>query len=164
MATVMSFTFREVVADVEYQGYCIPKGWKVLPLFRSIHHNPDFFTDPGKFNPSRFEWEIKGPSCFMENRTFLVIRLISGVIFQFWCSYITFPLYVIVTQMGSKFKKSVVAESVRDSLQGSYGSTLHYKSVERMKSIGKHSHLGAIGEVSDFQEILRYLNELMIHV
>ncbi|PIA57330.1 hypothetical protein AQUCO_00600218v1, partial [Aquilegia coerulea] len=63
-------------------------------------------------------WEIKGPSCFMENHTFLVIRLSSGVIFQFWCSYITFPLYVIVTQMGSKFKKSVVAESVRESLQG----------------------------------------------
>ncbi|KAL5706001.1 hypothetical protein ACHQM5_024218 [Ranunculus cassubicifolius] len=63
-------------------------------------------------------WEIKGPSCFMENRVFLVIRLTSGVMFQFWCSYITFPLYVIVTQMGSKFKKSVVAESVRESLHG----------------------------------------------
>ncbi|KAF5184108.1 Abscisic acid 8'-hydroxylase [Thalictrum thalictroides] len=64
MATVISFTFREAVADVEYQGYCIPKGWKVLPLFRSIHHNPDFFTDPGKFNPSRFEVAPK-PNTFL---------------------------------------------------------------------------------------------------
>lgn len=46
-------------------------------------------------------------------------------------------------------------------ITGSYGSTLRYKSVERMKPIGKHSLLGASGEISDFQEILRYLDELM---
>lgn len=44
---------------------------------------------------------------------------------------------------------------------GSYGSTLRYKSVERLKPIGKHSLLGASGEISDFQEIMRYLDELM---
>ncbi|KAF6164013.1 hypothetical protein GIB67_028717, partial [Kingdonia uniflora] len=63
-------------------------------------------------------WEIRAPSCFMENRAFLIIRLTSGIIFQFWCSYITFPLYVIIAQLGSKFKKSVVTESVRQSLRG----------------------------------------------
>ncbi|KAF5192315.1 Proteasome subunit beta [Thalictrum thalictroides] len=45
--------------------------------------------------------------------------------------------------------------------RGSYGSTLRYKSVERMKSIGKHSLLGGSGEISDFQKILRYIDELM---
>ncbi|XP_050204900.1 abscisic acid 8'-hydroxylase 4-like [Mercurialis annua] len=55
MASVISFTFREAIEDVEYKGYLIPKGWKVLPLFRNIHHNPDFFIDPHLFNPSRFE-------------------------------------------------------------------------------------------------------------
>ncbi|KAF5204419.1 Abscisic acid 8'-hydroxylase [Thalictrum thalictroides] len=64
MATIISFTFREAVADVEYQGYRIPKGWKVLPLFRSIHHNPEFFADPKKFNPSRFEVAPK-PNTFL---------------------------------------------------------------------------------------------------
>ncbi|TXG73365.1 hypothetical protein EZV62_001944 [Acer yangbiense] len=34
------------------------------------------------------------------------------------------------------------------------GSTLRYKSVERLKPIGKNSLLGASGELSDFQEIL----------
>ncbi|OVA19626.1 Mlo-related protein [Macleaya cordata] len=63
-------------------------------------------------------WEIRGPSCFMENRVFLVIRLTSGIVSQFWCSFITFPLYVIITQMGSRFKKSVVSENIRESLQG----------------------------------------------
>lgn len=36
-------------------GYLIPKGWKVMPLFRNIHHNPEFFPDPQQFDPSRFE-------------------------------------------------------------------------------------------------------------
>uniref|UniRef100_A0A7N2R888 Proteasome subunit beta type-4 n=1 Tax=Quercus lobata TaxID=97700 RepID=A0A7N2R888_QUELO len=44
---------------------------------------------------------------------------------------------------------------------GSYGYTLRYKSVERLKPVAKHSLLGASGEISDFQEILRYLDELM---
>ncbi|PQQ10807.1 MLO-like protein 4 [Prunus yedoensis var. nudiflora] len=61
-------------------------------------------------------WEIKEPSCFMDNSTFLVIRLTFGVVTQFWCSFITFPLYVIITQMGERFKKSVVSENVRNSL------------------------------------------------
>lgn len=36
-------------------GYLIPKGWKVLPLFRNIHHSPEIFPHPEKFDPSRFE-------------------------------------------------------------------------------------------------------------
>ncbi|KAL4302475.1 hypothetical protein GQ457_10G008700 [Hibiscus cannabinus] len=54
-ASILSFTFREAVQDVEFEGYYIPKGWKVLPLFRTIHHCADFFPQPEKFDPSRFE-------------------------------------------------------------------------------------------------------------
>lgn len=64
MASIISFTFREAVADVAYKGFLIPKGWKVLPLFRNIHHNPEYFTDPQKFDPSRFEVAPK-PNTFM---------------------------------------------------------------------------------------------------
>ncbi|XP_051129333.1 abscisic acid 8'-hydroxylase CYP707A2-like [Andrographis paniculata] len=55
IASILSFTFREAVEDVEFNGYLIPKGWKVLPLFRNIHHSPDNFPEPEKFDPSRFE-------------------------------------------------------------------------------------------------------------
>ncbi|KAH9317170.1 hypothetical protein KI387_018939, partial [Taxus chinensis] len=55
VATIISFTFREAVQDVEYKGFLIPKGWKVMPLFRNIHHSSKLFIDPYKFDPSRFE-------------------------------------------------------------------------------------------------------------
>lgn len=63
-------------------------------------------------------WEIKESSCFMDNETYIAIRLACGVVTQFWFSFITFPLYVIITQMGAKFKKTVVSENVRKSLHG----------------------------------------------
>ncbi|GMY32281.1 proteasome subunit beta type-4-like [Fagus crenata] len=64
---------------------------------------------------------------------------------------------------------SVVAIKYKDGILmaadmgGSYGYTLRYKSVERLKPAGKHSLLGASGEISDFQEILRYLDELILY-
>ncbi|GMY05151.1 MLO-like protein 4 [Fagus crenata] len=61
-------------------------------------------------------WGFKQRSCFMKNRWMIVIRLTSGLLVQFWCSYSTVPLNVIVTQMGSRYKKALVSESVRDSL------------------------------------------------
>ncbi|KAJ8755520.1 hypothetical protein K2173_019318 [Erythroxylum novogranatense] len=64
VASILSFTFREAVEDVEYEGYLIPKGWKVLPLFRNIHHSPEIFPDPEKFDPSRFEIAPK-PNTFL---------------------------------------------------------------------------------------------------
>ncbi|XP_022730685.1 abscisic acid 8'-hydroxylase 2 [Durio zibethinus] len=63
-ASILSFTFREAVQDVEFEGYYIPKGWKVLPLFRTIHHCADFFPQPEKFDPSRFEVPPR-PNTFM---------------------------------------------------------------------------------------------------
>ncbi|XP_022144125.1 abscisic acid 8'-hydroxylase 4-like [Momordica charantia] len=64
MASIITFTFREAVADVEYNGYLIPKGWKVMPLFSNIHHNSEYFVDPHKFDPSRFEVAPR-PNTFM---------------------------------------------------------------------------------------------------
>ncbi|XAR59451.1 (+)-abscisic acid 8'-hydroxylase [Bertholletia excelsa] len=64
MASIISFTFREAVVNIEYKGYLIPKGWKVMPLFRNIHHNPEVFPDPENFDPSRFEVAPK-PNTFI---------------------------------------------------------------------------------------------------
>ncbi|KAI4295086.1 hypothetical protein MLD38_040643 [Melastoma candidum] len=49
--------FREARQDVEINGYIIPKGWKVLLWFRSVHLDPEIYPNPKRFNPSR--WKVK---------------------------------------------------------------------------------------------------------
>ncbi|XWS20626.1 hypothetical protein CRYUN_Cryun31cG0118900 [Craigia yunnanensis] len=55
-------------------------------------------------------------SCIMERVGYIIPRLIMGVIVQVLCSYSTLPLFVIVTQMGSKFKEGMFNEFVKSSL------------------------------------------------
>ncbi|KAK2638431.1 hypothetical protein Ddye_026226 [Dipteronia dyeriana] len=57
-------------------------------------------------------------SCIMGQVRYIVPRLIIGVIIQVLCSYSTLPLYAIVTQMGSSFKKEVFDEHVQVGLIG----------------------------------------------
>ncbi|XP_050948069.1 ent-kaurenoic acid oxidase 1-like [Cucumis melo] len=47
--------FREAKHDVKISGYTIPKGWKVLVWFRSVHFDPETYPNPKEFNPSRWD-------------------------------------------------------------------------------------------------------------
>ncbi|XP_060962345.1 MLO-like protein 1 [Cannabis sativa] len=55
-------------------------------------------------------------SCIMGQIGFIIPRLVIGVFVQFLCSYSTLPLYAIVTQMGSSFKKAIFEEHIQDGL------------------------------------------------
>ncbi|KAK9053730.1 hypothetical protein SSX86_024804 [Deinandra increscens subsp. villosa] len=58
-----------------------------------------------------------GPhSCIMGKLIYIVPRLIIGAFVQILCSYSTLPLYALVTQMGSTFKKSMFDEHVQAGL------------------------------------------------
>ncbi|XP_065853790.1 MLO-like protein 1 isoform X1 [Euphorbia lathyris] len=57
-------------------------------------------------------------SCIMGQVRYIVPRLIIGVIIQVLCSYSTLPLYAIVTQMGSTYKKAIFDEHVQAGLVG----------------------------------------------
>ncbi|KAG6725791.1 hypothetical protein I3842_02G048400 [Carya illinoinensis] len=57
-------------------------------------------------------------SCIMGQVRYIVPRLIIGVFIQVFCSYSTLPLYALVTQMGSSFKKSIFDEHVQAGLVG----------------------------------------------
>ncbi|XP_060175213.1 proteasome subunit beta type-4-like [Lycium barbarum] len=61
--------------------------------------------------------------------------------------------------IGIKYKDGILLAA---DMGGSYGSTIRYKCVKGLNSVGKHSLLGASGEISDFQEILKYLDELIL--
>ncbi|XP_042062295.1 ent-kaurenoic acid oxidase 1-like [Salvia splendens] len=47
--------FREAKKDVNVCGYTIPKGWKALVWFRSVHYDPETWPEPKKFDPSRWD-------------------------------------------------------------------------------------------------------------
>ncbi|XP_038726044.1 MLO-like protein 1 isoform X2 [Tripterygium wilfordii] len=57
-------------------------------------------------------------SCIMGQVGYIVPRLLIGVFIQVLCSYSTLPLYAIVTQMGSYYKKSIFDEHVQVGLVG----------------------------------------------
>ncbi|KAK7277422.1 hypothetical protein RIF29_18574 [Crotalaria pallida] len=57
-------------------------------------------------------------SCIMGRVIYIVPRLVIGVFIQVLCSYSTLPLYAIVTQMGTNFKKAIFDEHVQVGLVG----------------------------------------------
>lgn len=57
-------------------------------------------------------------SCIMGQVRFIVPRLVIGVFIQVLCSYSTLPLYAIITQMGSSFKKAIFDDHVQVGLVG----------------------------------------------
>ncbi|KAK3428478.1 hypothetical protein EUGRSUZ_E00008 [Eucalyptus grandis] len=60
--------------------------------------------------------QYSSDSCIMGQVGFIIPRLVIGVSVQFMCSYSTLPLYAIVTQMGSSFKKAIFEEHIHEGL------------------------------------------------
>ncbi|KAM4129106.1 hypothetical protein ACJW30_02G219400 [Castanea mollissima] len=56
-------------------------------------------------------------SCFHSNFKLAIIKLALGVAVLCLCSYITLPLYALVTQMGSHMKKSIFDEQTSKALK-----------------------------------------------
>ncbi|KAB2074067.1 hypothetical protein ES319_A07G127700v1 [Gossypium barbadense] len=62
-----------------------------------------------------YEFGLK--SCFHEHVEDVVIRISMGVLVQILCSYVTLPLYALVTQMGSNMKPTIFNERVATALR-----------------------------------------------
>ncbi|KAL2483469.1 Cytochrome [Forsythia ovata] len=57
-------SFRKAIDDIEYDGYTIPRGWKVLWTTYGTHYDEEYFQDPLSFNPGRFEESVQ-PYAFL---------------------------------------------------------------------------------------------------
>ncbi|ESW07961.1 hypothetical protein PHAVU_009G006800 [Phaseolus vulgaris] len=62
-------------------------------------------------------YEFKITSCFHENLPLILTRVFLGIALQVVCSYITFPLYSLVTQMGSHMKQAIFEEQTAKALK-----------------------------------------------
>ncbi|XP_024402015.1 proteasome subunit beta type-4 [Physcomitrium patens] len=69
-----------------------------------------------------------------------------------------YPYVTGTSVLGVKYKDGVLLAS---DTAASYGSTVRYKSVQRLKAVGKTTALGASGEISDFQAINELLDQLI---
>ncbi|KAM4094214.1 hypothetical protein ACB094_06G179100 [Castanea mollissima] len=78
---------------------------------------------------STYEFGIR--NCFHRRTADLVIRISMGVVVQFICSYVTLPLYALVTQMGSTMKPTIFNDKVATALKNWH---------HRAKKNIKHSH------------------------
>ncbi|KAM3236239.1 hypothetical protein P3L10_016276 [Capsicum annuum] len=65
LAPPLQGAFREAISDFIFNGFSIPKGWKIYWSTTSTHKNPEFFPKPEKFDPSRFEGSGPIPYTFV---------------------------------------------------------------------------------------------------
>ncbi|XP_058094417.1 MLO-like protein 1 [Magnolia sinica] len=82
-------------------------------------------------------------SCIMGEVRYIVPRLVIGVIIQLLCSYSTLPLYAIVTQMGSSFKKVIFDEHVQEGLVGWAQKVKKRKAIRVANGRDSSSHVGS---------------------
>ncbi|KAK9121510.1 hypothetical protein Syun_019127 [Stephania yunnanensis] len=90
-------------------------GWPQLVLYL-IH----FTLFQNAFQITYFLWiayEFGLTSCFHENLHLIVAKFFLGLVVQFMCSYITLPLYALVTQMGSTMKQSIFDEETSKAIK-----------------------------------------------
>jgi len=65
----------------------------------------------------KLQYEFKITSCFHENLPLILTRVFLGIALQVVCSYITFPLYSLVTQV-TNFKRTT--KLLNETLISSY--------------------------------------------
>jgi len=55
LCSPLSFRYREAVAEVELDnGYILPAGTPIIVTAYLAHRNPEYFSEPERFDPDRY--------------------------------------------------------------------------------------------------------------
>nr|XP_043631068.1 MLO-like protein 6 [Erigeron canadensis] len=87
---------------------------------RLLLHLLNFVLFQNAFQFAFFSWtsyQFGLNSCFHEHTEDIIIRITMGVTIQILCSYVTLPLYALVTQMGSTMRPTVFNERVATAIR-----------------------------------------------
>jgi len=71
------------------------------------------------FQMAHFVWTLATlglKKCYHQNIGLSIMKVVVGITLQIMCSYITFPLYALVTQMGSNMKRTIFDEQTAKAL------------------------------------------------
>ncbi|KDP41328.1 hypothetical protein JCGZ_15735 [Jatropha curcas] len=67
LATVVNGVLRKTTKDIEFNGFYIPKGWRIYVYTREINYDPSLYPEPLTFNP----WRWKDANLESRNYCFL---------------------------------------------------------------------------------------------
>ncbi|XP_043709469.1 MLO-like protein 3 [Telopea speciosissima] len=97
------------------------------------------------FDVAFFIWvtlEFGINSCYHEYIEITITRVVLAVIVQVICSYITLPLYALVTQMGSHFKSAVLEEQTAKVIKQWYADVKKRQKMKKLTSL-PNSEIGS---------------------
>ncbi|ONL99574.1 barley mlo defense gene homolog2 [Zea mays] len=96
-------------------------------------------------------------SCFHDNFEFIIARVCLGAIVQFMCSYITLPLYALVSQMGSEMKRTIFDEQTAKALKKWHKAVVkkkhHKDSSHNSSETPSTDTTGPAGEAGEWQRL-----------
>ncbi|XVF35805.1 hypothetical protein REPUB_Repub19eG0002400 [Reevesia pubescens] len=128
-------------------------GWPQL-ILHLIH----FVLFQNAFEITYFFWiwyEFGLRSCFHQDLVLIFIRVVLGVVVQFMCSYITLPLYALVTQMGSTMKRSIFDEQTSKALKQWHKKAVKKKGDEKPEAPRTRKLGGSPGDSPEHSPVHR---------
>uniref|UniRef100_A0A7N0TNM3 MLO-like protein n=1 Tax=Kalanchoe fedtschenkoi TaxID=63787 RepID=A0A7N0TNM3_KALFE len=128
VGTKLELVIMEMAQEIQTQNTVIKGAIVVQPNNKYFWFNRPqwvlllihFTLFQNAFQMAYFLWicyEFGITSCFHEKLPLILTRIILGVASQILCSYITFPLYALVTQMGSHMKTSIFKEQTAKAIK-----------------------------------------------
>ncbi|KAK3232032.1 hypothetical protein Dsin_003913 [Dipteronia sinensis] len=120
-----------------------------------ILHLIHFVLFQNAFEITYFLWiwyEYGLRSCFHDDFVLSITRVILGVGVQFLCSYITLPLYALVTQMGSTMKRSIFDDQTSKALKLWHKKAMLRRS-QRSQGSASTKSLGGLANSPDVEVV-----------